>query len=375
MLDITNSELERLAESQEKIAVSIYMPTDPAGDIKAERIIFKNLLDDARDNVITRNIRSSEADTMLGKASKLVDDIDFWQTRSRGLAVFIGPEYFRYFKLPCGFIEQITVSTRFSIKQILPLFASDGLYYLLSISQGRSQLFRCNRFDIEDISPTALPAGIEQTSRYNQPEKQQQFHTVGRPEPAVFHGHGMSKDYEEVEELEYLREVDRVIAGKIGGQKAPLVLAGLDKIQGIYRQVNSYPFLLEEGVNSNPDAVNPVELHDASWDIARRVFERGLQQAIDDFHTLAPRGLSSTRIEEIVIGAYDGRVDRLFAARNETIPGIFDREKRKVESRPDEEADLLDTACALTLLSEGSIYVLEKEDIPQKSRVAAIFRF
>ena len=59
---------------------------------------------------------------------------------------------------------------------------------------------------------------------------------------------------------EYFREVDRRIMEVLHEEKAPLMLAGMDHLMALYRQVSRYP-QYEEGLSGNPQYTASEELH------------------------------------------------------------------------------------------------------------------
>jgi hypothetical protein len=89
-------------------------------------------------------------------------------------------------------------------------------------------------------------------------------------------------------------------------------------------------------------------------------------------------GLASNNPEEIVAAAGDGKVGYLFVAADRQQWGTFDPETKKVEvldkHRKGAE-DILDTAAVQTYLNGGIVYLLGRDRMPDKSPLAAIFRY
>lgn len=88
-----------------------------------------------------------------------------------------------------------------------------------------------------------MPESLADILRRDDAEKQLQFHTGtsgggGGGRPAIFHSHGSEEDLKE-DILRYFRQIDRGVEELLKGQRAPLVLAGVDYLLPIYREVRT----------------------------------------------------------------------------------------------------------------------------------------
>jgi len=123
------SELEQLMRKEQQWCVSIYMPTHRTGvDAQQDPIRLKNLLGKAEKELSDRGIGRRDVQKMLDPVSKLLQDSDFWQHQSDGLAIFLTSNGIRRYRLPLNFEEFVTVMDRFHIKPLLPLFTGDGQF-------------------------------------------------------------------------------------------------------------------------------------------------------------------------------------------------------------------------------------------------------
>jgi Bacterial archaeo-eukaryotic release factor family 7 len=193
------NELGTLIGRRWGVCMSIFMPTHRTSpETKQDRIRFKNLLREAEKRLITSGLRSSEAKKLLTPAKTLLKDNLFWQYQADGLAVFISPEVFRYFHLPFRFEELLVVTDRFHMKPLLHLFTNDVRFYILALSQNEVRLFQGTRHGISEIEPEGVPGSMKEALKYDEPEKQLQYHTrtpggTGQ-RAAIFHGHGVGID-------------------------------------------------------------------------------------------------------------------------------------------------------------------------------------
>ncbi|GIV77725.1 MAG: hypothetical protein KatS3mg050_2119 [Litorilinea sp.] len=386
--NFTEQDLRQLLGRRDTLCVSIYLPTQTAGpEIEQNPIQLKNLLNEAEEKLVQGGVRAAEAREWLEKARSYLDDRYFWQHQSHGLALFIEGATTRLYRLPLEFKPEVVVSDRFHITPLLPLLSGDGLFYLLALSQKQARLFQGSRFEIEEVPVEEMPKSLADALRYDEFEPQTQYHSADAPGAAgggqiIFHGHGGGEEDRKVHLARYLQGIDRALAEVLQKEQAPLVLAGVDYLLGIYREVNTYDHLLEEAILGNPDDLSAQELHQRAWPLVEPVFRAPRQEAAERYKALAGTGKTANDIQEIVPAAYQGRIDVLFLTREHHVWGTFDVESQRVHldeaPGPDNE-DLCDLAAAHTFLNRGKVYVVdpdqEPDAMPDTNGLAAIFRY
>jgi hypothetical protein len=161
-------------------------------------------------------------------------------------------------------------------------------------------------------------------------------------------------------------------------ETAPLVLAGVDYLLPIYREVTSYPHLLDAVITGNPEELSEAELHEAAWPLVEPRFADAERVAVDRYRQLAGAGQVSSDLDEILSAAHHGRVDTLFVALNRQRWGQFDTatQRSRIHAQPEpEDQDLLDLAAVQTLLQSGVVYAVEPEQMPAAADIAAICRY
>jgi hypothetical protein len=380
---LSKEDLLELMESREDPSVSIFMPAVKASDqIQQNPIRFKNTLTQAEEQLEKTGLRSPQVNTLLEPAKALLEDDLFWQHQSDGLAVFLSMEDFHVNRLPLEMEELVVVSDRFHIKPLLPLFTRTGHFYILTLSQNEIRLFQATRHSIDQIEIDDTPTNLAEALRFEDPERQIQFHTSTGPSPgsrrAMFHGHGAPPTEEKKEILRYFHQVDDGVSELLNEPHPPLVLAGVDYLLPLYRQASEYPALVKDGIEGNPEELSPQEIHEQAWPRVKAIFAREVEQAINRFKGQSESEGSSTELDAIVKAAYHGKVDTLFAPLNTQIWGSFDPEAnlvaRHLKSVPGDE-DLTDFAAVHTLKNGGAVYTMPQENIPSDSEIAAIFRY
>lgn len=398
-MDLLNrSELRRLAELEDDVCISIYMPTfRNESDWSQNTTRLKNLLRDARDQLREQEYREDEIDTLLADARELLDRPGFWRNRiGDGLALFITSGSTDRFRLPLSFDEVSIVDDRFHLKPLFPLIAANNRFYLLALSKNDVRLYQGTHQSVSEITSSEIPSDIVEAIRqYEDFEQHIQSHVQtrtadveGQRMDAAFHGHGggggdsddMSREPED-ELKRFFREVDESVTDYIRDEEVPLVLAGVSEYLPLYREENSYRHLIEdEIIAGNPESIDIQELHEKAWSIVEPVFLEKQKHELERFDQLyySDDRLASDDFHEIIPGCAYSRVDTLFVPVGEYRWGRFDPESNTVEVHESQEAgdgDLLNYAAVTAYLNGGTVHALRPENMPGGRSVAATFRY
>jgi hypothetical protein len=381
-------ELKTLVEQTKGLCVSIYMPISVGADVQQNPIRFKNLIKRAESSLVENGLSDREALEILQLAQEAIDrDENFWQQQDRGLAVFLAPEVCRYYRLPPAFEELVVVTDRFYLKPLLPFLKDDRRFYILALSQQDVRLFEGTQQGIEEIKLEGVPRSLDQALQYDETAKDGQFRISTSKggtnnsfqHAGVFHGQG-SPDRDDIKKDigQYFHAIDSGLHKYLQGKKAPLLLAGVEYLMPIYREANTYQYLIDDGITGNPENTKPEKLHAQAWEIVEPLFVREEQQAFEHYMELAGTGRHSSDIKEVVPAAYYGRIEQLFVANGVQQWGSFNPDTSEIDMHPEAELgdeDLLDVAAVQTILNGGTVYVVDRDKVPDKASVAAVFRY
>jgi hypothetical protein len=361
------------------------MPTVRSGsEVRQNQIRFKNLVYRIEKKLRSEGLRHREVEEYLKPAARIEHDRIFWQQQLDGLAVFCTPKLFRYYRLPLRLEELALVGRRFHVKPLLPLFSGNGRFYLLTLTQKQVRLFLGSHYSINKVCLKRVPRGLAEAMKYEEVERQLQYHSgtgaaeKGGRRAAIYHGQGAGKAEVKDQILRYFRRIDKAVHRVLRTERAPLVLVGLEYLFSIYRQANTYHRLLEEGVDTNADELDGEQLHEQAWKIVEPHFRRAQEQAAKRFADLTDTDRASDELGEIVPASINKRIEELFVPKGLHVWGRFDRKRREIttnaESQPENE-DLLDLVAVQTLAADGTVYAVDREELPGEGTCAAIFRY
>jgi hypothetical protein len=311
----------------------------------------------------------------------LLADVTFWSNQCDGLAVFLAHDFLRVYRSPCALGEELEVSGLFHVAPLLPLLTGDGRYYVLALSQNGVRLLQGTRFTISPVDLKGVPHNLAEALLTH--EDMEPFTFFGRRAgegvgswAGIFHGHGVGIDDPKNELLHYFQKIDRGLHELLREERAPLVLAAVEYLIPIYREANTYPHLLEKGVEGSPDRLGEKDLHDRAWALVAPHFREELRRAIGVYHQAAGFGKATAHAKQIIPAAYRGELETVFVVLGQHLWGTLDPIADRVEFHEKQEVgdeDLLNLAAIHTLRHGNTVYALPPDGVPGGGPLAAIY--
>ncbi len=384
---LKRSDLQQLIETNGEWHVSLYMPTERAGAEQQQNPIrLKNLMAEAEEKLLEYGVRRPDVEKMLQPAQDLLADREFWQHQSEGLAVFLSNDTSRTYRLPARFEELVVVGKSFSVQPLLPLLNGNGNFYILTLSQNQIGLFQATRDNLSGVELKDIPANMDDALQIDDLQKNVGFQTMtsnsggaGGERAAIHYGQGVEDDKKELLRR-YFQLVDQGIVRQMDDESAPMVLAGVEYLLPIYREVSTYRNLLEDGLEGSRDRQDLNELHADAWKLVEPVFMKNQQEAVDRFLELdgQQNGLATADLDSAVKAAIGGRIETLIVPTGVQKWGHYDPAKDAVvfDSEPTQEnEDMINFTAVQTVLSSGNVYAVPAEQLPGGGDVAAILRY
>jgi hypothetical protein len=374
------SELPELLRDRPGPFVSLYFSTRSDTTRRPQgRVRLRHLLDQTGARLAAQDLDDATVEVLLEPFEALLDDTTFWGTRQAGAALFRSPGFFRAFQLPREFPERCAVSDCFFLKPLLPLVASDDRFYVLALSQNQVRLLEATALEVRRPAVKDLPANLTDALGAQKTPQMVQYHTAsGRSGmPATFHGQGVGHEDVKEELRRYLLQVDAAVRKFLAAGKAPLVLAGAEPLLSIYRKVSGYAHLAETAIPGNPERTGDEELRDRAWQLLQPGFQELRRRTAERFGELASKGQASNDAREILPAARHGRVDTLFLACDADLWGRLDPlEKVELHALPQAgDEELLNTAALYSLRHGGTVFGLDRGEVPGGTMLAAIYRY
>lgn len=382
---ITKNELLELSKVQDATCISIFIPAHRAGQETLEgkdALHLKNQLKEVRKKLEAEHLDEHDIEAFERPIHELLEDSEFWRHQSDGLAVFISEGIFKAYTVPVSFEPLTYISNSFYLLPLISMFNEEGLFYILTINTEEVKFYEGTKYEITEIDiQDLIPSRLEDRVGYDYDQKNVQFKSQkGDKEEATFHGHDDAGDENKKELMVFFRAVDNGLMSILSDtQEPPMIICGLDSHVSIYKEVNSYQNLFPENISVNPADVDLVSLHDEARELLTPYFSKDRKTKKEKFFEVQGTGKSSTRIEEIVPAAVDGKIDTLFVQTGSDIFGIYDPAGRDVIVREKDQTpnvSLLNLIAVKTLDQGGKIYFQSKEDMPDDTSIVnAVFRY
>lgn len=372
-----------LASEKGDPCITIYMPTHASGKEVNEQqdlIFFKNQLQQTQKMLEEKNVHHLQIESLLQPGYTLLRDEQFWRNQQEGLVFFIKENSFRYMQLPVSAGQQIYCNHSFMLTPMLSLISNSDQFYLLTFSKHNARLFLADAYGMQEVHVEGMPNGMDDVIHFEEKGDQQLFRTgsSGGGQGANYHGMNSNPDHK-TDIANYLDEVDRTIRKEVLSDKhVPLMLASVDYLQPIYRKITNYKYIAEESLTGNFEHEKPVHIYKQAREKMQTYFDRKRKAALERYYNGSAGALTSSIPDDVIPASYYGQVDCLFVEKGARLWGTFDEKENRViihEAEQENDECLLNNAIAQTILHNGDVFILEKDQMPAESSVAASLRY
>jgi hypothetical protein len=377
---MVKEEFYELSKKEAEPAISIYLPTHSAGKEVNERydlIRFKNLLQAITQELNERGLSSDQIKVLLEPASQLLKEEEFWLSLDQGLAVFIANDFFEVKTVPVTVPEEFHINSRFHLAPLVSLFKERPHFYLLAISKNSSTFYRGDNLGMERMEIEGLPQGVNDVIHFEEKNERQLLR--GGPREGSTHGHGSGLSDEKEYISQYLKEVDQTLMTELlANENAPLVVAGVEYIVGIYRQVSRYKHIVDSAITGNHEHTEMAQLFQKALELANPHLEEANKKALKNYYNQLNTALTSSMPEKVIPATYYKQVYDLFVEKDAHIWGTFDEVENKLiinQQKQLNDVCLVNRAMVNTISSGGDVYVLEADRMPNGAQIAASLRF
>jgi hypothetical protein len=381
---LTKEFIQELLAADQEPCLSLYMPTHQRHPENLQDIIlFKNLVKHLGESLILK-YSSQETEDYLKPFDILIEDHDFWNHTSDGLAIFSADGLFKVVGVHKSFDELAIVADSFHTKPLMQYMQSLDHFHVLGLSLNEIKLFEGDRHSITEIDLTAkTPKNIKDVVGNDLTEPSLNGDTsIGiLVESIAMHiGNSGKKDETGKDEERFFREVGEVIYEHFSKPTGwPLILAALPEHHNLFRKVNKNPLLLSYGITINPTSVSPDQLAKMAWKIMEPEYISKLDKLVDQYENAKAKGKGSDEYKEVAVAAVEGRVDILLVEADRLIPiritNLTTGNTQKKDLINPKVDDLLDDMGELVLKMGGQVMVLPVVKMPTETGLAAIFRY
>lgn len=383
MNSLNNDYKAGLLDACEPPCLSLYQPTHRHHpENRQDPIRFRNLVK-ALEGALRQKYPSHQIQPLLDPFLALAEDRDFWNHTHDGLAVLAAKGKFQVYKLQRPVAELAIVAESFHTKPLMRILQSADRYQVLGLSRQEIKLFEGNRDAIGEIGlAQGVPRTMTEALGAELTESHQtvaSYGGAGGAHSPMHHGHGGKTSEIEIDDERFFRAVATGIQEHHSRPSAlPLILATLPEHRQLFHKVSHNPFLLDEGIDINPDDLSNDELRQRSWQIVETHSLARLTALVREFGNARPKGLGHEELVQVAKAVVGGRVATLLIEADREIPGRINHVTGDIElddlANPEVD-DVLDNLGALALKMGGQVVIVPTERMPTKTGIAAIYRY
>lgn len=381
MYSFSAEDLRLLVDNDAQPCVSLFMPAHIAGkDTRQDPIQLATLLKKACSQLKAEGQPAELIKSMLEPAWGITRNrtAEVWRHMDEGFAYFASPTMSRAIRLPFHVEPAVHIAGHFQIRPLTCWMSQPLDFALLAISQNEIRFFEGDQYEMRHVDVADLPNDLRSALQVDEWTDTLQFHGHGADAgETMFHGQGAGSAADVKSELaRFFQRVARPLEAHLANSGKPLIFAGVDYLFPIFRFAFRGDALWEEHLSGNFDHASAQQLHQQVKPLLTERASQVRRSALDQMTRL--RGVSRAAVDakEILIASMMDSIDVLFLTRGAQALGMVDEEnERIVLTQAVGDEDLLNYAAVRTLASGGSVYTLEADDMPDGSKVAAMFRF
>lgn len=362
----TAHDLSELTGHRGGASVTVYLASSPLPDrTEAVQIALKDALAQAEKQLREAGISADDMASIVRAVRELESDHEFWQHQARAIALFVAPGVLRAFRLANELKSHTAVGDRFDLGPLLRASTFKHGGYVLSVSEGLVQLLELSATERPTVIKLKLPAELDSVL--------ERADNGGKADPPRAEG----ATGQRIEQQRYCRLVQDAVLAVIDDPTLPMVLVASRDLEPAYRVINTYPALMEEGIDAHPESMSVDELDERARKILDEHYASDLSEWRELFGSRRSNGLATSQLSETARAATSGAVEELLFDMNSTVEGSIDDSGVVHDSdQPGPTSyGIVDEIAARVLRTGGTVRAVRSEDLPDSTPVAAMLRF
>jgi len=374
---LTRERFTEIANFRDGYVVTIYLGRPQ--NARDNKLNFSNRLKESETILEDRDTGKPHVEAVAGRARELLQNEDFWSRhQAHQLAFFLSKGGLRVMVLDQEVEPRRVVDISFYVTPLVHFLVDEKYFFINVVSKKGCSLYRADRSGINPV-PVVIPGEREDVKSIPEKDDAVVRTMEGGYQGGHFRGASEAKADDKTITSIFFEAIDDIFWKEVlHDENVPMLLAGVEYVVSLYRNVSDYKFIYEEYLKGNREQQDAQELYRDAMDVMRPFFDENLRKALEEYGERSATETTSTVLAEIIPAAYYGRVAHLFVQVGEHVWGAFDPDKNRLEldHSPDEGGeDLIDNAVEKTIINGGEVFLMEKDKMPADSKMAAIFRY
>ena len=358
---VTLADVKALAAAVDP-CITLVMPIPNPARLAARR---NSALRSLRKQLVKRHTDGETAGGLLAPIEQLTASVETAHMWANSLIAFRSPGEFRHYWMRELLKDVAAVGERFEIRPLLAALAREQRFHLLALGRHHVRLLRSTPRSTEEVQLEGVaPRNLQEFLHTRQPDHRLENRMTAGPSvgsmQGVLFGTGSESEKEQDRFRHFLKEVETGVTKLLRRDAEPLILVGVEYDVATYRQLNTYPHLLEQAIHGSPERLTAQNLHERAWEIVSQCPSAPLKKALAHYRKSAAA---------LVLGD-TGAIGK--ATAEGRVAGLFLSESAGGDGQPD---DPLNMAALQTVLHSGWAFELKSADMPAKDSAAALLRF
>ena len=373
--------ITRLAQNSTSNSITLYLSTHrPGTDYSGDknRIKLKNQIKEVKRILVDRGVPEKEIHEYLQPLYELEKNTIFLNNLWDGLVVFLSEKTYEYYIMSEIFDDLVYVGDEFYLLPLIRPLSENRSFYILSLALNGVHLYKADRFTIEEVDVQEfIPQKMEEAIGFDY--KNRIFQHRASPTgdgTTLYQGHARGEEQRKEDIRKFLRYVDNGLSNTLKGNNEMLIVACVDYIFSFFREITSYKNLYDKNISESPENEKPEALQVRAWNYIKEYINREKEKAKKQFEESKHKSFVT---ENIIPNVPAGRISTLFVNNEMHVWGKYLEEENKVTIHNQKEKDdmeLLNWAAIHTFLTNGSVYLMDPEELPVTGRpLNALYRY
>jgi len=309
------------------------------------------------------------------KAQELIKQLDQvaidYKKVKNGVGIFVASELLHIVYFPFPVEEKVVIDQSFEVRDLVWGRNQWIDYWVLSLDQKETRLFKGVGDALEEIKDDQIPLGYEE--QYQYPDRQR---------PAI------SGDYVSEETLikderlkQYYRHLNKIVLNYIKKAPLPMVLTGVKEHFNVFLKIFDYPNLVVSQIPGNYEHQSATQLAKKVWPAITSYIDQQHKDVLNDIANQVGKRGYLYGIEAAYRTAEEGRAEILVVEKNYTHPAYRSPKKDRLlfnVSEPkglNKKVDAVDDIIETVLSKKGKVVFMENGQLEDYQHIAVKTRY
>ncbi|WP_124007161.1 hypothetical protein [Tetragenococcus koreensis] len=352
-------------------------------DVSSEKdtVQLRNLLDEASNNLKQSDVFDrKETLTLIDQVENVREYEDQLVDSDGGLILYITTDNAYYYHVDVPPVNEVTFDHRPNIVPLIKNYQYVRSYHVLLLNQegirllekSGGQLFEIDlKENDEDTSATQDAAlGADSTGTKGD------FGSNDTSEAGSgeFNSEHNDSIFEKQYDLKhYFNTVDRYVERNYSDKTGfPLILFGVKENQTAFREVSENNFLLEENIEESASQLHDDQIQEKIKEKEEEIIQKQEDELIDRFVETTPEYRIDDIPQDLALSAMQGQIEELIVEEGYTPTGSIDENGAYQDN---ERTDYLYQLVNFVFNTDGNVYILPEEQMPENVKISARLRY